>query len=76
MMRKKWDGYLLSLKKHYASSTGEVVVEDGWREKFNQSGIKHKILSDWSREMFYENIPKISFEEAKENVLQLLQYDG
>ena len=61
-----------SQKYYIGTNENEILPEDGWREKLIQEGFELKSLKSWYRK---DNLtPKLTLEDAKEKVHQILKF--
>lgn len=61
-----------STSRLYQGTTGEVLIEDGWRKKLQEAGLQSMSLREWTS-LVVKDVPCLPLEEAKKNVERLLQ---
>ena len=70
----RFDGWMnkKSIELYRGSNEDEVLIEDGWREKVIESGLKIVSLKDWYK-MQNLSTPKLTREEAELKVREVMK---
>lgn len=60
-------------QKYYFGQTGEILPEDGWREKIAESGLELIKVRDWYK-LSMPKTPQLTPEEAQNSVNEILKF--